>query len=186
MFFFLKFLVISHPVQNMSTFLPKGAEAYSRPINYTPTSFVPSIKDIPPIDSNNNSNANENGSERFSPRSQTEQLFKPFIDQKPFDKTFESKPYDSKPFDTKPFDQKSLFANNNSNNNNNNEDNISSFPKDAILLPTSYSNNNTPTMSSMQTTLSSPSSITSNMSRSFSTSSYGKQESDEEIDDGGK
>lgn len=185
---FLSFLVIPHPVQNMS-FLPKGTEGY-RQNPYT-NSFQ-GIKDIPNLDNNNNTHPNDNNvsNGKFSPKSSSEQIFKPFLEQKPFldQKPFDQKPFDSKVFDTKSFEHQKPMFNNNNNNNNNNEDNMNqSFQKDAMLLPNTYSsNNNTPTMTSMQTALSSPSSITSNMSRSFSSSSYGKQESDEELDDGGK
>jgi len=168
--------VLSQQVPNMSSFLPpsKAPEAY-RPLNYTPTSFVTNFKEMSQqIDSNNNNNNNNphESEGKFSPRPATQ--FSPMGDLRSHPSTHDTHPF--KTFD----DSKSFLNNNTPNGSMPEQDSISSSLQSfhSSGLPTSYTssyNNN-----SMQTTLSSPSSITSNMSRSLSSSSYVKQESDEE------
>ena len=178
--------MLSQQVPNMSSFLPPKGEAY-RPLNYTPTSFVTNFKEMSQqIDSNNNNNnhPHDSSESKFSPR--TAPQFSPMSDMRGGG----GGAHDSHPFKTFG-DEKPPYLTNNNNNNNNNSHGGPVLDQDGIVsslqssfqtngLPTSYSSNS----NNMQTTLSSPSSITSNMSRSFSSSSYVKQESDEE-DDGG-
>lgn len=181
--------MLSQQVPNMSSFLPPKASEVYRPLNYTPTSFVSNFKEMSQIDSNNNNNNNNNNphdnDSKFSPR-QTAQ-FSPMSDLR------STGGHDSHPFKQFQDDKPPYLSNNNNNGSAHNgpvdQDSIVSSLQSNFQtngLPTSYTSHNN--NNSMQTTLSSPSSITSNMSRSFSTSSNGynsvKQESDEE-DDGG-
>ena len=148
---------------NMSSFLQKATVNY-RPTSYTPVTFVPSIKDIPPLDDNNNNNHLERypyrqqehvglSDARITTSMQTPQTQKQFSNNDVFNQTY-----------------------------------TPTFEKESISLPSSYPSSTQNITSMSSTGLPTPTSITSNITtKSFSTNSYDVKTpgSEDEDDDAG-
>ena len=140
----------------MSNFPSTKANESYRTIGYAPTCYAQNVKDIPAIDTNNN-NTTVGHDDKFSTRSQSHMGVLP-----------NSRiPTTQKQFSTNNEVFTSPYA----------------FGRD-MTLPNAYPNSHH--LTSMNTTLASPPSITTNVNKSFSASSFEKQESDEDDDDTGK
>lgn len=143
----------------MSSFLQKATVNY-RPTSYTPVTFVPSIKDIPPLDDNNNSNHLE----RY-PYRQQEHVG---LSDARITTTMQT------PLTQKQFSNNDVF----------NQTYTPPFEKESISLPSSYPSSTQNITSMSSPGLSTPTSITSNISsKSFPNSYESKTPGSEDEDD---